>query len=571
MIDSDSWLSRLCLAPGGLGWAQKAAPAKAVVFVAPTLYFALAAAGEPCGERFEIDALQRTEIGEIEGWPLEPDAAYTVASTRIIRQEIFDTDDAAENKPLFRLANRWHVKTRERAIRRLLLFSDGDTVDVSRLAESERLLRAKRFIYDARVIANRACGRKIDIVVVTRDVWSLLPTVGVTRTGGENEFDLGASEVNVFGSGAGVDVEVFKSLDRSGASAGFNNPNLGSSHIGLGLRLENADDGDGALAFIGQPFHALDARRAWNVTAHMSETRRRLYDAGEETASFGLDYRRAVLSRGWSRGLVDGFANRLSVGVMFEEWAFKDVPESLSDLEDRAFAYPWVAFQRIGDDFSRVRNLNRVETTEDVFLGRQYDLLLGYSPRGGHLVANAAFRDGRRLDRKAGDVLLYGFQVSGYWNRHTRRAENLTAQAWARYRRAHSRQWGLHIDAEATVADQLTPDQQILAGGDTGLRGYPNRFQAGSRRFRITAEERYYSGLYLWRAVRIAGAAFIDIGRAWDSVRDNPVLANIGVGLRLESTRTDRSRVLHLDVAFPLVSQPGARGLEVTLTGKRSL
>ena len=556
---------------GGLGRGQRAAPARATIFVALTLCFAFAAAGEPCSERFELDALRKTEIAEIEGWPLEPEVAYNVASIRIIRQEIFNTDDAAENKPLFRLANRWHVTTRERAIRTLLLFSDGDTVDVSRLAESERVLRAKRFLYDARVIANRVCGSNVDIVVVTRDVWSLLPTASVTRTGGENEFDLGVSEHNVFGSGAEVDVEVFKTLDRSGASAGFNDPNLGNSRIGLGLRLENADDGDGALAFIGQPFYALDARRAWNVTAHVSETRRRLYDAGEETASFGLDYRRAVLSQGWSRGLVGGFANRLSAGVMFEEWAFKDVPESLSDLEDRAFAYPWVAFQRIGDEFSKMRNLNRVQTTEDVFLGRQYDLLLGYSPRGGHLVANAAFRDGRSLARKAGDVLLYGFQVSGYWNRHTRRAENLTAQAWARYRRRHTPQWGLHIDAEATVADQLTPDQQILAGGDSGLRGYPNRFQAGSRRFRITAEERYYSGLYLWRAVRIAGAAFVDIGRAWDSARDNPVLANIGVGLRFESTRTDRGRVLHLDVAFPMVSQPGARGVEITLTGKRSL
>ena len=463
------------------------------------------------------------------------------------------------------------MNTTERTIRTLLLFADGETVDAGRLAESERLLRAKRFLYDARVIANRVCERTVDIVVVTRDVWSLLPTASVTRTGGENEYDLGMSEHNVFGTGVEIDAEVFKTLDRSGASAGFNDPNLGNSRIGLGLRLENADDGDGALAFIGQPFYALDARRAWNVTAHVSETRRRLYDAGEETASFGLDYRRAVLSQGWSRGLVGGFANRLSAGVMFEEWAFKDVPESLSDLEDRAFAYPWVAFQRIGDEFSKMRNLNRVQTTEDVFLGRQYDLLLGYSPRGGHLVANAAFRDGRSLARKAGDVLLYGFQVSGYWNRHTRRAENLTAQAWARYRRRHTPQWGLHIDAEATVADQLTPDQQILAGGDSGLRGYPNRFQAGSRRFRITAEERYYSGRYLWRAVRIAGAAFVDIGRAWDSARDNPVLANIGVGLRFESTRTDRGRVLHLDVAFPLVSQPGARSLEVTLTGKRSL
>ena len=539
--------------------------------LALTLCLALAAAGEPCAERSQADALRTAEIEGIEGWPLEPDVPHTVASIRIVRQELFNTQDAAEDKPLFRLANRWHVNTTERTIRTLLLFANGDTVDAGQLAESERLLRAKRFLYDARVVANRVCGRNVDIVVVTRDVWSLVPTASVTRTGGENEYDLGASDLNVFGSGVEIDAEVFKTLDRSGASAGFTNPNLGSSRVGLGMRVETTEDGDGALAFIGQPFYALDAPRAWNVTATASETRRRLYDAGEETASVGLDYRRAVLSRGWSKGLVDGFANRLRAGVTFEEWAFKDIPASLSDLENREFAYPWIAFQRVGDEFSRVRNLNRVQTTEDVFLGRQYDLLLGYSPRRGHVVYNAAFRDGRRVGSGASDILLYGVQASGYWSRETGRAENLIAQAWARYRRAQTPKWGLFIDAEAALADQLTQDQQILAGGDTGLRGYPNRFQAGTRRFRITAEERYYSGLYLWRVVRMAGAVFVDIGRAWDSTRDNPVLANAGVGLRFESTRTDRSRVYHIDFAVPLVSQPGARGVEITLTGKRSL
>lgn len=337
------------------------------------------------------------------------------------------------------------------------------------------------------------------------------------------------------------------------------------------MRVQNADDGDGATAFVGQPFYALDARRAWNATATVLDSRHRLYDAGEEIASFGLDYRRADLSRGWSKGLVDGFANRLSVGVTVEEWDFRDVPASLPELEDRAFAYPFVAFQRTGDDFSRVRNLNRVQTTEDVFLGRQYDLLLGLSPRQGHVVYNAAFRDGRRFRSDVSDILLYGAQVSGFWNRDKGRAENLIAQVWARYRRTQTPRWGLFVDAEATITDQLTPDQQILAGGDSGMRGYPNRFQAGAHRFRITAEERYYSGIYLWRVVRIAGAAFVDVGRAWDSARDNPVLANAGFGLRFESTRTDRSRVYHIDFAFPLVDQPGTRGLEITLTGKRSL
>ena len=542
-----------------------------VLALALSCPFGPAAAGEPCDARHDASDLANLEVSEIEGWPLEARASYRVASIRIIRQDIFNTEDAAENKALFRLANRWHVHTRERTIRTLLLFSDGDTVDAGRLAESERLLRAKRFLYDARVIANRLCDGKVDIVVVTRDVWSLQPTASVTRTGGENEYDLGFSEHNVFGSGVEVDAELFKTLDRSGASAGFTNPNLGNSRIGLGLRVQNADDGDGVTAFLGQPFYALDARRAWNVTATRSESRRRLYDSGEEIASFDLDYRQAVLSRGWSKGLVDGFANRLSLGVTFEEWAFEDIPGSLPDLEDRKFAYPYVAFQRIGDDFSRVRNLNRVQTTEDVFLGRQYDLLLGYSPRGGHVVYNAAFRDGRTFRGEVADILLYGAQVSGFWNSDNGRAENLIAQVWARYRRTQTPRWGLFVDAEATITDQLTPDQQILSGGDSGMRGYPNRFQAGAHRFRITAEERYYSGLYLWRAVRVAGAAFVDIGRAWDSARDNPVLANIGFGLRLESTRTDRSRVYHMDFAFPVVSQPGARGLEVTLTGKRSL
>lgn len=542
-----------------------------VAGMALAAHLAPAAATGPCTERFTGSQLRNAEVAEIEGWALEADAEYTVASIRIVRQQIFNTDDADENRRMFRLANRWHTHTREGTIRTLLLFGDGDKVDIGRLAETERALRAKRFLYDARVIANRMCGNDVDIVVVTRDVWSLLPTASVTRTGGENEYDLGMSEHNIFGTGVEVDAEVFKTLDRSGASAGFANSNLGNSRVGLGLRIENADDGDGVLAFIGQPFYALDARRAWNVTATASESRRRLYDAGEETASFGLDYRRAALSRGWSKGLMEGFANRLSLGVTFEEWAFHDVPGALPDLEDREFAYPFVAFQRIGDDFSKVRNLNRVQTTEDVFLGRQYDLLLGLSPRRGHVVYNAAFRDGRGFRGEVADILLYGAQVSGFWNREAGRAENLIAQVWARYRRTQTPRWGLFVDAEATVTDQLTPDQQILSGGDTGMRGYPNRFQAGSHRFRITAEERYYSGIYLWRVVRIAGAVFVDIGGASDSARDNPVLANAGFGLRFESTRTDRSRVYHIDFAFPLISQPGAAGLEITLTGKRSL
>ena len=239
-------------------------------------------------------------------------------------------------------------------------------------------------------------------------------------------------------------------------------------------------------------------------------------------------------------------------------------------MRNHAFAYPWLAFERIEDEYAKTRNLDHVQTTEDVFLGRRVTASLGYSPRGdGYAAWSATYRNGARL--RSDDILLYGAEASGHWNGRHGRGENAIARIWWRYRRRHTERLALHVDAEAALADQLTAERQVLLGGDTGLRGYPNRFQAGTRRFRITVEERVSTDLYLLRILRVAAAAFLDTGRAWGGGRDNDMLANAGLGLRLKSTRTDRSLVYHVDLAFPLVDAPGARGAELTLTGKRGL
>ena len=95
----------------------------------------------------------------------------------------------------------------------------------------------------------------------------------------------------------------------------------------------------------------------------------------------------------------------------------------------------------------------------------------------------------------------------------------MIAAAWTRYRHRQSSRFALILDAEATLTDALTADQQVLIGGDSGLRGYPNRYQAGTRQFRLSAEERYYTDLYLLRVLRVALAGFVDVGRAWSSHR----------------------------------------------------
>ena len=534
---------------------------------------------EDCTPLHVAAELLAVPIEEVAGRPLDAGLAYRVETITIVRQHVFNTDDPAEDNVAFRLANRWHIVTRERAVRDLLLLREGDTVTVDEIGESERSLRGKAYLYDARIVANSVCPANgedgghagvIDLVVVTRDVWSLSPELSVTRTGGEDRVRVGISEINLAGGGSSLDLTVFENLDRQGVSASYADANLGRSRVGVRLRYDDTDDGELVEAGIGQPFYALSARRSWNAYILRSNTLQGLYRAGERFASFHRDYRLAQLSGGWSGGRRNGWVNRVVAGVTLEDWRHSPVAESPLRFGDRRFVYPWMSFHRIEDEYAQVRNVDRVQTTEDVYLGRRYDLMLGYSSDGdGHAVASAEFRDGHR---HADDgILRYGARLSGYWNTTRRQPEDAIARVWASYRYRQTPRWALILDGEATASDGLSVDQQVLIGGSSGLRGYPNRYQAGTRAFRLTAEERFYTDLYPLRILRIALAGFVDVGRAWSSPRANDTLANVGLGLRFESTRTNRSLVYHLDVAFPLVDGPGVGGVEVTLTSKRNL
>src|SRR5678816_444197 len=129
----------------------------------------------------------------------------------------------------------------------------------------------------------------------------------------------------------------------------------------------------------------------------------------------------------------------------------------------------------------------------------------------------------------------------------------------------------------AASADMLTnPDvlDMLLLGGDNGLRGYPLRYQSGTRRALFTLEERVYSDWYLWRLFRIGGAGIVDVGRAWGGANVNTVnpgwLSNLGIGLRIVSTRAAFSNVLHVDLAFPLQATGDIKQVQLLVKAKAS-
>jgi len=104
------------------------------------------------------------------------------------------------------------------------------------------------------------------------------------------------------------------------------------------------------------------------------------------------------------------------------------------------------------------------------------------------------------------------------------------------------------------------------------LRGYPTNYQRGAQRLLFTAERRFYSDWYPYRLIRVGGAVFYDVGRAWGgpyeagSSRHWP--ADIGFGLRLLSARSSSGTTLHVDVAFPLEREPGVKAYQFSFQSK---
>ena len=104
-----------------------------------------------------------------------PDGHFLIADIVLNKEDVFDLSNPEEDRWLYRAANRFHINTRESTIRSQLLFRSGDPYDKRVVDESARILRQNKYLYDADIRATRAANGTVDLVVSTRDVWSLAP------------------------------------------------------------------------------------------------------------------------------------------------------------------------------------------------------------------------------------------------------------------------------------------------------------------------------------------------------------------------------------------------------------
>src|SRR2546430_1535977 len=90
--------------------------------------------------------------GQTPGIPSDAEleaAGAVVGEVLIDNQNIFNLEDPKDDVKLFRLANHLHSRTRKAIIRDQLLFGSGERYSRRLIDESERILRADSYFYDA--------------------------------------------------------------------------------------------------------------------------------------------------------------------------------------------------------------------------------------------------------------------------------------------------------------------------------------------------------------------------------------------------------------------------------------
>ena len=475
-----------------------------------------------------------------------------IDSIELVVADVFEDDGMTPALWAYRMANDLHFKTRERVIRRELLFAEGDPLDDEALAQTERNLRALPFLRSVLVETIPVDGNRVRIRVTTSDSWTTNPELRLAKVGNEWVWAVGAHERNLFGYGKQLRVLHDSGLDRDQTFVSYGDPRFLGSRIATGVLLSNASDGHRVQLSAQRPFFAIDTAYSFRFVFEDFDRLDPLFKDGERVEDLRhlrrrreVEVARAVRRRATS-------AVRLHLGYINSD---DDIAEG---RDRRRFGIVRVGVSTVGHDFLKLTHVNRFERPEDINLGNQASAFFGVSSPalgGEDQVSYFYFvgaRRGFRLNQN-------GFLLStASWQARNRNESLENNFALVQLNLVQKLALKKLILAKAILryGSNLDPEVQIRLGAESGLRGYPVRQFVGDRSFLVSAEGRWFLADDIGRLVSVGVAAFVDSGFAWP--RGQPMTlgdmrSNVGVSLLLGSNRISGSRPgVRFDFAYAL-------------------
>jgi hypothetical protein len=511
---------------------------------------------------------------------------HKVGHIRINSLPIFNTANPREDHWLYQLANRLHITTQPHVITEQLLFQEGEPISEALMAESERILRRRAYIGDARIRVLQACDDSVDVEVVTHEVWTLVPDIRFKTTGGHSSIGFGLRDANILGTGQLFGVLYKEDQARSEFGFNYQNPNINGSHQRLTTNMSRNSDGHRYLLEAGKPFYSIRDRNGWDSQLESVAETLTQYRLGNAVSELLAKRESAAFSFSYAPDIAGDFINRFSAGLQYSQQTLSvnsgftpsasstPTPSTGTDFRPHLkLLYPFVQYELLEDEWRRGYNISLIQRTEDLYLGRHLLTSIGYATHDdSQLILKGSYSD--TLYYRAKVLLQLHADWEGRWLQAANAWEDGLVALKLDYHHGQSNNRTLFFALELNKAYHLRNGHQLELGGDNGLRGYDSHFLQGTSFIRFTAEQRLFTERHFLALFRVGVALYYDASRIVGSTTalPNSTFQDIGIGLRLAPSRSQSGQIIHLDLAYPLDSAVpnGKRELQFIAEVKKS-
>lgn len=512
-------------------------------------------------------------------WESAPEGKQ-IEEIQIETLDVFD-----ERDPMPDFVNVLHVTTRDRVIRRELLFHEGEPYRAAFAHETARNLRTLQQLSIVLVVPVQGSRpNRVRVLVITKDVWSLRLNWALQVLNSHvTSLVLNPSEENLFGLHAVVGALFILDPASYSLGASIGHKRLFGSHQQIQLSgsvIKNRDSGATEGSFgefrYGQPLYSLDTKWSWGTSILWRTDIARRFAGAEldTTAGIPVEYNRDRLYGGYE--LVRSFGRRFkydfSVGFEADRRAYSTLdlsryPPALVQrfireelpLSDQRIG-PFVQLHAHRTDYRTLLEIETLGLQEDYRRG--HDLLLRmYSGIGA--LGSTRNLVGSQASFSYTQPIMDGFVrpvVSSTIETATLNRNDALFQTALRIVSPRLGFGRLILDGEFFDRYHNYLNRHYALGGDNRLRGYVKPV-TGSSLVALNAELRTTSVDIL--SAQVGAAAFYDAGDAADEVAKLRLKHSAGMGLRVLFPEFDRI-VMRVDWAFPL--SPGYQSLPGVFT-----
>ncbi len=478
-----------------------------------------------------------------EGKPVPAHQGYIIRSITVDAQNVFNPEIPEESGVVGRWGNRLHIVTREETIRQELLFMEGEPYDPNLIEEAVRHLRTRSYLTEVSIESRfDETAKAADIIVHTRDQWSLIigATFGGTSENSTAGLDFG--DKNLLGLGQSLNYS-FRT-DNSGFSHtyGYRDPTLFGSRYDFWFEHKAVPNELIYNTRLERPFYALATPEAHGV----DYTRKSHAEPGWAFNSYRLG---AYLGRGID---LDGAVLRTYLRISAGEEYVREGTDPIETLRDNKLLIA-ADFLNSPHDYAEERYIEKFRQVEDIPLGGRYSVFLGprlkeFGSTTSDVSASLLVTKWHRFFEK--DYLYTSLHVAKNDDQFNDNYTDLQLRYYFRHFPYQS------IVGRFQLSTSQSETNRFTIGGTNGLRGYKADEFTGRNQLIINIEDRIFTYRTFFSGIIEPGfVIFTDFANTWYN-REGDYLTRLygsfGAGLRFALVKAPGISLIRVDYGIPM-------------------